>query len=132
MVEGLFFYDGCIEDLVEEKAEYDVIDARYGYTNNIEQIKKIIRSSLPHLVLTNQIALLSSDWAWDGEKREPKIYLKDKSDGRWKNITRFTDKDIRKYYSLENMYKRGEFNREKAFRQKAPKKSRDILRLRVK
>ena len=131
MIESLFYYDGNLEDLVKEKAEYQVIDAKDGYKNNIERIKKLKRSSVSHLILTNQVALLNNEYVWSTEKHEPVVYLKDPSDGKWKHIRRFTRMDIKHTHNLERLYRSGEFDVDKAYREKAKKKTRELFRFRT-
>lgn len=131
MLEGMFYYEGNLEDLVQEKAEYKLIDARDGYKNNLNAMQKVLRSTVSHLVLTNQVALLNNKFVWNKEKHEPVVYLKDKSDGKWKIIGRFTKLDLKYTHDLEKLYRNGEFDREKAFREKAERKPRDIFKFRM-
>lgn len=131
MLERMFFYDGNLEDLIGESADFKVIDAKNGYTNNIEEMKKVLRSSVSHLVLTNQVALLNKRWLWDKETHEPKLYLRDKSDGKWKHVSRFTRVDIKYNTGIEVLFRRGEFDVDKAYMEKAKRKRRQTLKLRI-
>ncbi len=131
MLAGLFFYDGNLEDIVEEKAEFQIIDAKDGYTNNIAAIKKIMKSSVNHLVLTNQVVLLNKRWLWDKKTHEPKLYFKDKSDGKWKNVRRFTKISLTYNTNIEWLFRRGEFDREKAFNEKSKKQGRHTIKFTV-
>jgi hypothetical protein len=127
MLEMLFFYDGPLSDIATTSMETeDLIDAKDGYSKNMEAIRKIIKDDKVHMVVSNQIKLLDNMLLWDKKSHRPKLCLLDKSDGKWKPAGRFTRKDIKNVHNLERMYIIGEFA-ERAYKTVAEKKPRKLI-----
>lgn len=127
MIEMMFFYDGPLSDIATTDMENeDVVDAKDGYTNNMDAIKKIVDDNKVHLVVSNQVKLLDNALLWDHVSHRPRLCLLDKSDGKWKPVGRFTKKDIKYVSNLEKMFLNGEFN-ERAYKTVAKKKPRNLI-----
>lgn len=129
MLEKIFFYDGDLADLGMEDAA-ETVDAKYGYSNNMETVAAMERDQKLHQVVTNQIALLDAKRVWNKVTHEPDIYLRDKKDGNWKSICRFTKTNISYSHDIEKMYKTGEFNVDKAYPASVPR-PRGLIKYKV-
>ena len=127
MLEMMFFYDGPLTDIATTEMETeDLIDAKDGYSSNMEAMRKIIKDDKVHMVVSNQIKLLDNTLLWDHTAHRPKLCLLDKKDGKWKPVGRFVKREIRYNNNLEKMYIVGEFA-DRAYRSSAPRKPRRLV-----
>lgn len=130
MLEALFFYDGKLSDITTTGMETeDLIDAADGYTNNMIRLHEILSDNKVHRVVSNQFGFLDSAMLWDCETHRSKLYLKDKHDGAWKPVGRFTKKQIKSATNIFRMYQNGEFN-DRAYKRSA-KLSRNVMRFKI-
>ena len=127
----MFFHDGNLSEIAETDTEVQVrIDAGDGISNNMKRLNEVLESKMPYIVVTNQVALLNTDWLWDKTKHHPNLCLLDRSDKKWKPVGRFTKKVIRNKTNIESMAVNGEFQKT-ASKEKIQPMTRNVLKFRI-
>lgn len=99
--------NGCMYS--ETGEEFIKVDAGDGYTANYIRLLAIEKKrDFNTQVYTNSIVALSGRWCWDEENRIPQLFLRNQNN-EWKNITRFTNRELRQEHDLAKLYINGEF-----------------------
>lgn len=116
MIKGIYFVDGDIRPLVsnifnslceKHKMRGYIIDAACGISRGKRYAEQLEQSHPDSFVLTNQIVLLSNEYAW--KDNQCKAYLWHHDDAEFINLQDLTDKDIRNAHNLSKMYIAGSF-----------------------
>ena len=107
----IYFEDGKLLNFDKLPVIPDyIVEAGHGISNNIKLLDSIYNNDQHDSVTyTNSICALSNEYAWNDSLKLPEIYLRD-NNGKFKNITLFTNRKLRQGYNLAKMYISGEFN----------------------
>ena len=108
----IYFEDGDItnEAVYSTTGEELIkVDAGMGFTHCRNRLKWI-DDNFPFdtKVYTNSLDAFSNYWCWDEQNKIPQIYIRNKNN-EWKNITHFTNRELRRAMNLEKLYINGEF-----------------------
>lgn len=108
----IYFYDGvCDPNNVDFKYDF-IVDAKFGYKNNVETLNlikqfEIISKTNPE-VCTNSIVALNNEYAWNDELNVPEIYLL--RGDQFIRIDELTKRKLRNAHNMMKMYMAGEFD----------------------
>ena len=105
----IYFEDGALfrPHSIDFRYRY-IVEAGYGYTDNVDWLEDIRRIDYYSTVYTNSIIALDNKFAWNDELKVPEIYLV--KDGEFVRIDKLTDKELRKEHNIMKMYMAGVFN----------------------
>ena len=84
-----------------------IVDAKYGYTNNVKKFIDIEDENNKAVVYTNSLLALNNRLAWNENLKVPEIYLRIGS--AFKRIDKLTNRELKQGHNIMKMYIAGEF-----------------------
>lgn len=116
MIKAIYFVDGSLSPVVisefnkvceKHKINGIVVNADKGVSSCRKDAQSYSISYPNSYILTNQITLLTNEYAWVNGKCEAYIYQH--ADNQFVSVQKLTDKDIRFPHNLQKMYIAGSF-----------------------
>lgn len=104
----IYFEDGELNRSISLTFDYDrVVDAKYGFTDNVRALNAIQFYDNESSVYTNSLVALDNRLAWNKELKVPEIYLF--RDGKPVRVDELTNRELREGHNILKMYISGEF-----------------------
>ena len=105
----IYFEDGKLLNFDKFPVIPDyIVEAGHGISNNMKLLDSIYNNNRNSVTYTNSICALSNKYAWNDKLNLPEIYIRD-NQGKFKNITSFTNRELKQGHNIAKMYISGEF-----------------------
>lgn len=107
----IFFEDGLLahNDLLGHYYDY-IVDAKYGYTQNVEKLDKILEEFPEAVIYTNSLVALNNKYCWNDDLETPDLYIREGWGLDFMRVDELTERQIKQAHNLMKMYMNGEFD----------------------
>jgi hypothetical protein len=106
----IYFEDGELKPNYNLPFKPDYrIDAGSGFSNNIEQLEKILASDPGARIYTNSLAALCTKYGWCANTNVPLIFIRQHAFSGFNRIDYLTRKEIRQDQNILHIYISGGF-----------------------
>ena len=107
----IFFEDRELVNRDQLGTYYDYrVDAKYGYSHNVEQLDKINKEFPEAVIYTNSIVALDNKYCWNDDLETPDLYIREAEGFDFIRVDELTGRKLKQAHNLMKLYMNGEFD----------------------
>ena len=107
----IYFEDGELKPDFNLSFKYNKrIDSGKGFSNNLEELDKLMKSNPGATIYTNSLVALSNKYAWNETLNVPMIFIRSNPFSGFSRIDHLSKKEICRTHNILHMYINGGFS----------------------